>query len=82
MYFPQSIHLSANIALKQISSQCNRGDSCLFDHEEHAQCNGFRAKEDKRSTKYKLDRNNTRSKQISIPKKQSISVVFNYSVVR
>ena len=35
----------------------------------------------KRSTKYKLDGNNTRSKQRSIPKKQSISVVFNYSKI-
>ena len=64
----------------------NTSDEATDEHSEpdpsgHAQCNGFRAKEDKRSTKYKLDGNNTRSKQRSIPKKQSISVVFNYSKI-
>jgi hypothetical protein len=49
------------------------------DSGEHAESNGSRTKENKRSPEHKLDR--TRSKTRNLPKNQAISVVFNYSKV-
>ena len=51
------------------------------DPSEYVDCDGFGVKENKRSSKHKLDENNVNTKTRSPPKNQPISVVFNYSKI-